>query len=74
MLMPTHGEIKAAGGNDVGDWGEKDLIGAYPPGTTFDINGEKVGVDELPDLIGTSVDTRDLAAAGDHGTVGGRSS
>ena len=53
--MPTHDEIKAAGGNDIGDWGAKDLAGAYPKGHELDV----------PDLIGVEVDLSDLVSAGD---------
>jgi hypothetical protein len=42
----THDEIKAAGGNDVGDWGEKDIRGAYSG--PLNIAGERVDVDQLP--------------------------
>lgn len=51
--MPTRDESKAAGYHDIADWGEKDVEGAYPPGTTFDLgDGEKVDVSKLPDVIG----------------------
>lgn len=39
--------------NDVSEWGEKDMSGAYPPGTTFQINGETVPVDMLPPVSST---------------------
>jgi hypothetical protein len=52
--MPTHDEIKAAGGNDIGDWGSKALAGAYPKGHELDV----------PDLIGAGVHLSDLASAG----------
>jgi hypothetical protein len=44
--VPTHEEIKAAGGNDVGDWGEKDLTGAYR--SPLKIAGEAVDIGKLP--------------------------
>ena len=44
--MPTHDEIKAAGGNDVGDWGETDLRGMYDG--PLEIAGEMVDVSKLP--------------------------
>src|SRR5438270_2013161 len=44
--MPTHDEIKAAGGNDVGDWGEKQLA-TYEGGPLM-IDGEPVDVSKLP--------------------------
>lgn len=44
--MPTHEEIKAAGGNDVGDWGEKKLKGAYAK--PLIVGGERVDIDKLP--------------------------
>jgi hypothetical protein len=51
--MPSPEETKAAGYHDVSDWGEKDQSGAYPPGTTFELDGgEKVDVTKVPDIIG----------------------
>lgn len=44
--MPTHDEIKAAGGNDVGDWGEKDIAGAYSK--PLMIAGEQVDLEHTP--------------------------
>lgn len=44
--MPTNKEIKAAGGNDVGEWGEKDISGAYA--TPFMVGGEAVDIGSLP--------------------------
>jgi hypothetical protein len=44
--MPTPEQTKAAGYSDVSDWGEKDVEGAYPPGTKFDLgDGEAAGCD-----------------------------
>jgi hypothetical protein len=43
--MATHEEIKAAGGNDVGDWGDKGTPAYSEP---FRINGEVVDLDALP--------------------------
>lgn len=51
--MPTHDEIKAAGGNDVGDWGEKDLAGAYEPDAEFEINGNRVKLSALEGVVGS---------------------
>jgi hypothetical protein len=39
--------------NDVSQWGEKNMAGAYPPGTSFSINGDKVPVDQLPSVSST---------------------
>jgi hypothetical protein len=51
--MPTPEQTKAAGYSDVSDWGEKDVAGAYPPGTKFDLgDGDHVDVSKLPDVIG----------------------
>ena len=44
-------QMKAAGDHDF-DFLEKDLSGAYPPGTTFDIDGEKVDVTKVADPFG----------------------
>ncbi len=33
--------------NDVSEWGDKPLAGAYPPGTKLTIAGETVDYDEL---------------------------
>lgn len=52
--MPDADKQKAAGYFDVSDWGEKDVAGAYPPGTTFELDGQKVDVSSLPDVIGGS--------------------
>lgn len=42
-----------AGVSDVADWGDKDLAGAYPPGTKFDLGGgQVVDVTAVPDVIG----------------------
>lgn len=42
-----------AGVSDVSDFGEKDLSGAYPPGTTFDLGEHgKVDVTKVPDIVG----------------------
>lgn len=50
--MPDAKASAAAGIADVSDYGEKDVTGAYPAGTTFDIGGEKVDVNAIPDVIG----------------------
>lgn len=50
--MPTPEETRKAAGSDVAVWGDKDVAGAYPPGTTWNIGGEKIDVSKLPDLIG----------------------
>lgn len=37
---------------DISEWGEKDTVGAYAPGTTFHLgDGEPVRLDELPDYL-----------------------
>lgn len=46
--MPTHDEIKAAGGNDVGDWGEAKDLGNADYHEPFRIAGEVVDLDALP--------------------------
>lgn len=46
--MPTHDDIKAARGDDIGDWGEKDQRGAYSG--PLRIAGEQVDLDSLPPL------------------------
>lgn len=68
--MPTVKEIKAAGGNDVGEWGEKDLSGAYPDGTTFDLNGHTIDPAKLPDLINAPGEMGDLTSTGVDGNFG----
>lgn len=51
--MPDAKASKAAGYSDVSDWGEKDVDGAYPEGTHFDLgDGEPVDVTKVPDVIG----------------------
>lgn len=50
--MPTPEETRKAAGSDVAVWGDKDVAGAYPPGTTFEIDGEKIDVSKVPDVIG----------------------
>lgn len=50
--MPTPEETRKAAGSDVAVWGDKDVEGAYPPGTTFEIDGEKIDVTKVPDVIG----------------------
>lgn len=48
MATPTSKEIGSAGGNDVGDWGEKDLKGLWA--RPFNIGGEPVSLDDTPPL------------------------
>lgn len=50
MTMTTHEQIKRAGQNDVGDWGEKDQRGAYAKGTKFMVNGKPFDLDSAPPL------------------------
>lgn len=51
------------GGNDVGDWGEKDLRGAYRPGTVLQVAGRAVRPDTLPDHLGAKDKRRGRKAA-----------
>lgn len=44
--MPTDEQIRAVGGNDVGQWGDKDVSGAYDG--PLNIAGEQVDVEKLP--------------------------
>lgn len=37
---------------DIAAWGEKDVSGAYAPGTKVMIGGEEVDLSAVPDLIG----------------------
>lgn len=37
---------------DVAEWGDKDVSGAYAPGTVCDIGGQKVDLSTVPDAIG----------------------
>lgn len=51
--MPSRDETRKAGGNDIGDWGEKQTDGAYPPGTKFDLgDGKPIDVTKVPDILG----------------------
>lgn len=51
--MPTPEESKRAGHLDVSDFGEKDLSGAYEPGTTFELpDGTQLDPAKVPDWLG----------------------
>jgi hypothetical protein len=67
--MPTHDEIMAAGGSDVGDFGEKQLSGYTRP---FKVAGEEVEIDKLPAFGSAEGDDTvspmgDLESTGDTG-------
>lgn len=69
--MPTNKQIKAAGGNDVGEWGEKDISGAYDG--PFMVGGEAVDTrslpafgDDTPSSMGGLESTGDI---GDYGDI-----
>lgn len=48
--MPSRAQTKAAGGNDVGDWGDKSQAGAYPKGHRFTIGGDVIDPEMLPPM------------------------
>lgn len=51
--MPSNEQIKREGANDVGEWGEKDMTGAYAKGTMCELpDGSKVDLSKVPDIIG----------------------
>lgn len=51
--MPTPEEDKAAGYFDVGVWGEKDVKGAYPSGSEWELpDGSKIDPSLIPDVLG----------------------
>lgn len=50
--MPGPINSKDVGYFDVSDWGEKDVEGAYPPGTMTDLGDGELDLSTLPDVIG----------------------
>jgi hypothetical protein len=52
-VVPSYEEIKAAGGSDVGDFGEANLHGLWAPGTVFDVNGVNVKPEGVENIVGS---------------------
>lgn len=51
--MPSREESARAGVADISDYGEKDVEGAYPPGTMLDLgDGRPIDLSKVPDVIG----------------------
>lgn len=66
--MPTAKQIKAAGGNDVGEWGEKDTRSSYDG--PLNIGGEHVNPDKLvPFGDGEMGDLQSTGADGNFGDI-----